>query len=257
MLHACVLGPADARPHRPPIATGRGTARRKWTCPPRPWTSSPRTACAPLPPRQVCARPTCTGTSPPPPRREERLCCPLHGTAARRGAARSVAVYSASPRGSLKPLCSRALHHTTPHHTTPHHTTGLQVDSKYPELHILVNNAGISFLKRSFTPDNVGALAQTNFLGPYTLTRLLEKKVRGEQGERARDWPLAVCGALALRAAGGGAVPSLARRARHAPVAAPGQPLPPGHRDAPGILRAVDASALCLARGERGRVASS
>jgi WW domain-containing oxidoreductase len=37
-------------------------------------------------------------------------------------------------------------------------------------------------MKRFMTPEGVGGLAQTNFLGPYTLTRLLEKKV-GSLGE--------------------------------------------------------------------------
>jgi NAD(P)-dependent dehydrogenase (short-subunit alcohol dehydrogenase family) len=43
-------------------------------------------------------------------------------------------------------------------------------------LHILVNNAGANFwgARPSFTPGGVGACAQANFLGAYTLTRLLE-----------------------------------------------------------------------------------
>uniref|UniRef100_A0A7S0RWZ8 Uncharacterized protein n=1 Tax=Chlamydomonas leiostraca TaxID=1034604 RepID=A0A7S0RWZ8_9CHLO len=45
------------------------------------------------------------------------------------------------------------------------------------ELHILVNNAGVSFMKKCFTEEGVGGIAQTNYLGPYTLTRLLEKKL--------------------------------------------------------------------------------
>ncbi|KAL6750425.1 hypothetical protein V8C86DRAFT_2813036 [Haematococcus lacustris] len=52
-----------------------------------------------------------------------------------------------------------------------------EVNAAYPELHILVNNAGVSFMKRCFTEEGVGGIAQTNFLGPYTLTRLLEKKL--------------------------------------------------------------------------------
>lgn len=52
-----------------------------------------------------------------------------------------------------------------------------EFDKKYPSLHILVNNAGIAFMKKFFTEDGVGGIAQTNHLGPYTLTRLLEKKL--------------------------------------------------------------------------------
>lgn len=52
-----------------------------------------------------------------------------------------------------------------------------EINKKFPKLHILVNNAGVSFLKKEFTSDNVGVIAQTNHLGPYTLTRLLEKKL--------------------------------------------------------------------------------
>lgn len=52
-----------------------------------------------------------------------------------------------------------------------------EINAKYPKLHILINNAGVSFMKKEFTSDNVGVIAQTNHLGPYTLTRLLEKKL--------------------------------------------------------------------------------
>mmetsp|Transcript_24448 Transcript_24448/g.53399 ORF Transcript_24448/g.53399 Transcript_24448/m.53399 type:complete len:355 (+) Transcript_24448:113-1177(+) len=52
-----------------------------------------------------------------------------------------------------------------------------EVNSKYSNLHILVNNAGVSFMTRCFTEDGVGGIAQTNHLGPYTLTRLLERKL--------------------------------------------------------------------------------
>ncbi|KXZ55707.1 hypothetical protein GPECTOR_2g1257 [Gonium pectorale] len=51
------------------------------------------------------------------------------------------------------------------------------IDKQYPQLHILVNNAGVSFMSKNFTPEGVGGIAQTNHLGPYTLTRLLEKKL--------------------------------------------------------------------------------
>jgi len=52
-----------------------------------------------------------------------------------------------------------------------------EFDKKYASLHILVNNAGVSFMKKCFTEEGVGGIAQTNYLGPYTLTRLLEKKL--------------------------------------------------------------------------------
>ncbi|KAF5827890.1 hypothetical protein DUNSADRAFT_18581 [Dunaliella salina] len=52
-----------------------------------------------------------------------------------------------------------------------------EVNKDNKELNILVNNAGVSFMKKYFTSDNVGGIAQTNYLGPYTLTRLLEKKL--------------------------------------------------------------------------------
>eukprot|EP00798_Chlamydomonas_sp_ICE-L_P023280 gene23280-30513_t len=52
-----------------------------------------------------------------------------------------------------------------------------EVNKKYTHLDILVNNAGVSFMSKNFTEDGVGGIAQTNHLGPYTLTRLLEKKL--------------------------------------------------------------------------------
>ncbi|EFJ49458.1 hypothetical protein VOLCADRAFT_104328 [Volvox carteri f. nagariensis] len=51
------------------------------------------------------------------------------------------------------------------------------INKEYPQLHILINNAGVSFMSKTFTPEGVGGIAQTNHLGPYTLTRLLEKKL--------------------------------------------------------------------------------
>ncbi|MEW5307215.1 MAG: hypothetical protein WDW36_009623 [Sanguina aurantia] len=51
------------------------------------------------------------------------------------------------------------------------------IDANYPTLDILVNNAGVSFMKKVFTADGVGGIAQTNHLGAYKLTRLLEKKL--------------------------------------------------------------------------------
>ena len=40
--------------------------------------------------------------------------------------------------------------------------TAAQICKRYPSLHILVNNAGVAFMKRSFTEDGVGALAQVS-----------------------------------------------------------------------------------------------
>ncbi|PNH06526.1 WW domain-containing oxidoreductase [Tetrabaena socialis] len=51
------------------------------------------------------------------------------------------------------------------------------INEQYPAIHILINNAGVSFMSKTFTPDGVGGIAQTNHLGPYTLTRLLERKL--------------------------------------------------------------------------------
>ncbi|GBG71498.1 hypothetical protein CBR_g8914 [Chara braunii] len=44
-------------------------------------------------------------------------------------------------------------------------------------LHVLVNNAGANFRSESRTEGGVGISAQVNFLGPYTLTRLLRDEL--------------------------------------------------------------------------------
>lgn len=52
------------------------------------------------------------------------------------------------------------------------------MDGPYP-LHVLVNNAALGAkAPNSITPEGVVGLVQVNFLGPYLLTRLLEKKLK-------------------------------------------------------------------------------
>lgn len=51
------------------------------------------------------------------------------------------------------------------------------INKRAGSLDILVNNAGLGYTKKSFTEQGVGMLTQVNHLGPYTLTRLLEKKL--------------------------------------------------------------------------------
>ncbi|PSC74044.1 short-chain dehydrogenase [Micractinium conductrix] len=55
---------------------------------------------------------------------------------------------------------------------------------KHRELHVLVNNAGTNYLERWFTPEGVGGLCQVNYLGPYTLTRLLEDTLQASAPSR-------------------------------------------------------------------------
>ncbi|KAK9820704.1 hypothetical protein WJX74_009939 [Apatococcus lobatus] len=49
-------------------------------------------------------------------------------------------------------------------------------EQKWP-LNILVNNAGANYRKRWFTPEGIVGLCQTNYLGPFALTRLLEPQL--------------------------------------------------------------------------------
>lgn len=39
------------------------------------------------------------------------------------------------------------------------------VEKEFPQLHILINNAGVSFMGRTFTPEGVGGIAQVRLLG--------------------------------------------------------------------------------------------
>ncbi|KAK9867470.1 hypothetical protein WJX84_002915 [Apatococcus fuscideae] len=49
-------------------------------------------------------------------------------------------------------------------------------EQKWP-LNVLVNNAGANYKKRWFTPEGIVGLCQTNYLGPFALTRLLEPEL--------------------------------------------------------------------------------
>lgn len=44
-------------------------------------------------------------------------------------------------------------------------------------IHILINNAGAFEADPYYTPEGVGGLCQVNYLGPFTLTRLLERRI--------------------------------------------------------------------------------
>lgn len=51
------------------------------------------------------------------------------------------------------------------------------MNARQGDIHVLVCNAGVGFLRKAFTEDKVGVLAQVNTLGHYTLLRLLEAKL--------------------------------------------------------------------------------
>lgn len=50
------------------------------------------------------------------------------------------------------------------------------LESKRP-VNVLINNAGTNAMKEWTTPEGCGGLAQTNYLGPFLLTRLLEPRL--------------------------------------------------------------------------------
>jgi NAD(P)-dependent dehydrogenase (short-subunit alcohol dehydrogenase family) len=49
----------------------------------------------------------------------------------------------------------------------------LNLKARYPQLHVLINNAGISPIKRSVTVDGNEAIFAVNYLAPFLLTNLL------------------------------------------------------------------------------------
>jgi len=49
----------------------------------------------------------------------------------------------------------------------------LNIKARYPQLHVLINNAGISPIKRSVTVDGIEAIFAVNYLAPFLLTNLL------------------------------------------------------------------------------------
>lgn len=53
-----------------------------------------------------------------------------------------------------------------------------------PQLHILVNNAGIMAAPQAYTEDGIELQLAVNYLGHYTLTRLLEPALVAAQGAR-------------------------------------------------------------------------
>ena len=49
----------------------------------------------------------------------------------------------------------------------------LNIKARYPQLHVLINNAGISPIKRSMTVDGIEETFAVNYLAPFLLTNLL------------------------------------------------------------------------------------
>lgn len=54
----------------------------------------------------------------------------------------------------------------------------------YPELHLLVNNAGIMNWRREVTADGLEAQFQVNYLAPFLLTQLLSDRLRASAPSR-------------------------------------------------------------------------
>ncbi len=55
---------------------------------------------------------------------------------------------------------------------------------KYPQLHVLINNAGLSLSERQETEDGYEYVLQVNHIGPFLLTRLLEDRLKNSAPSR-------------------------------------------------------------------------
>lgn len=58
------------------------------------------------------------------------------------------------------------------------------IKSRYPWLHVLINNAGIGSIKRSVTKDGIERVFAVNYLAPFLLTNLLIEKLKSSAPAR-------------------------------------------------------------------------
>lgn len=58
------------------------------------------------------------------------------------------------------------------------------IKSRYPLLHVLINNAGIGSIKRSVTKDGIERVFAVNYLAPFLLTNLLLEKLKSSAPAR-------------------------------------------------------------------------